>query len=116
MESCPIVVERQNNEMFGLLLVFTTALALCCLTCIPWLVYKCCMGRRCFCCGEHSVPRSGETVVQKLAKTNLRRIAAEKGEEFVIDMVNNKKDVTDMDLRNEIIDCYMKVLKVDSLE
>ena len=50
-----------------------------------------------------------------MARASLRRIAIEKGEQFVVDLVD-KKDATDKKMREEVIECYMKTLKVDSLE
>jgi hypothetical protein len=64
----------------------------------------------------------GETeddiLVQKMAKSALRRVAINKGESFVLECVTSAK-ITEpemLELREELTENFKKTLKVDSLE
>jgi len=64
----------------------------------------------------------GETeddiLVQKMAKSALRRLAISKGESFVLEIVTSNKltDPEMLELREEVVENFKKTLKVDTLD
>ena len=69
-----------------------------------------------------SSEEEGETeddiLVQKMAKSALRRVSMQKGESFVLECVTSQKTLEPemMELREELTENFKKTLKVDSLE
>ena len=60
-----------------------------------------------------------DILMQKMAKSALRRIAISKGESFVLECVTSTKPTNDpmmMEMRDEVKENFKKTLKVDTLD